>query len=104
MNDEDLARRLSQFSARPTIAEMPMALREQLLEEAVSAFECYTRTADKGPSIDSIIVRLAVVSANKVGAEGSTKSGEGDIDRMFENDIPAELKTAMNRYRRPVGI
>lgn len=104
MNDEDLARRISRFSSRPTIADMPMELREELLEEAVACFEGYTNTADPGMPADSVIVSLAVVAANRIGAEGSTKSGEGDIDRMYTEDIPADIRRILNGYRRPVGV
>ncbi len=59
----------------------------------------YTKRNEILKSFENIIVSLAVIYYNRMGAEGESSRREGGIDRNFITDIPSEIKLQLNPYR-----
>ena len=59
----------------------------------------YTKRNEVLKSFENIIVSLAVIYYNRMGAEGESSRREGGIDRNFITDIPSEIKLQLNPYR-----
>ena len=69
-----------------------------LLSRAEQSILTYTRRNVLLPELKYIAVSLALAAYNRMGAEGQKSRTEGGVSRTFEVDIPAEVKTQLNRY------
>lgn len=67
-------------------------------EQALNAVLGYTRRSQLSPPLISVVIRLAVIYYNKLGAEGETARTEGAVSRSFESGIPEDIRTILNRY------
>ena len=43
--------------------------------------------------------KLAVIAWNREGSEGESSRSEGGVSQSFIEDIPADVKSGLNRYR-----
>lgn len=69
-----------------------------LLSRAEQSVLTYTQRNVLLPELEYIAVSLALAAYNRMGAEGQQSHTEGGVNRSFEVDIPAEVKTQLNRY------
>lgn len=93
--------RLPMLRTRPQYGHLSDELCLQILREAALDFEAYTNRSDPGAEADSVILELACIKLNMLGAEGTTSASEGDISRAWDT-IPESLKLRMDRWRRPL--
>nr|DAF15069.1 MAG TPA: Head Tail Connector Protein [Caudoviricetes sp.] len=69
-----------------------------LLSDATQEVLDYTRRKEMISELETVVLRLAVVYYNRIGAEGQSGHTEGGISRTFETDIPPDLRRRLNRY------
>ena len=69
-----------------------------LLSDATQEVLDYTRRKEVISELETVVLRLAVVYYNRIGAEGQSGHTEGGISRTFETDIPPDLRRRLNRY------
>lgn len=69
-----------------------------LLSDAKQEVLDYTRRKEMISELETVVLRLAVVYYNRIGAEGQSGHTEGGISRTFETDIPPDLRRRLNRY------
>lgn len=93
--------RLASLCLRPQYAHLSDELKQQVLEDAVRDFEAYTNRADPGAEADSVIVELACIRLNMMGAEGTSSATEGGVSRAWDA-LPENLRTRMDAWRRPM--
>lgn len=93
--------RLPKLKLRPQYSHLSDDLCLQILDEARADFEAYTNRPDPGEEADSVIIELACIKLNMLGAEGSSSASEGDVSRAWDA-IPESLKLRMDRWRRPL--
>ena len=93
--------RLTRLRLRPQYSHLTDELLLAELEEAADVFEEYTNRPDPGEEADSVIVEIACIRLNMLGAEGSSSASEGDISRAWDA-LPETLRMRMDRWRRPL--
>ena len=92
--------RLASLRKRPQYAYLSDDVVEQILDEAVQDFLIYTnRKEDLGDVVDSIIIDIAAIKLNMLGAEGTSMVKEGETTRQWDS-LPETLRLRMDRYRR----
>jgi hypothetical protein len=99
----DETRRYSIIATRPHYAHLSEELLRQTLRDASSVFTEYVHCPDPGAVADTLIVDIASIRLNMMGAEGSTSASEGDISRSWE-ELPPAIRTRLNSYRRPLYL
>lgn len=76
------------------------ALLTLLLEQQTQAALTYCNLTELPPALDGVVVNMAVVAYNRMGAEGESARSEGGVSRSFwPDDLPPSLRAALNRYR-----
>lgn len=93
--------RLPLLRSRPQYAHLSDDICMAVLDEASLDFEAYTNHADPGRAADSVVVELACIKLNMLGAEGSSSASEEGISRSWDV-LPESLRIRMDRWRRPV--
>lgn len=92
--------RLFKLRARPQYNHLDDMTLLAAIDTAVSVFEDYTNRDDPGERADGVIVELACVALNRLGAEGSVSASEGGMSRTWDQ-LPETTKALMDRWRRP---
>lgn len=54
--------------------------------------------------LESVVLELAVIKYNRMGAEGESSRGEGGISQSYLDDLPADLQRRLNNYPRKVRV
>ena len=93
--------RLPSIRARPQYQHLDDSICMTMLDEASLDFEAYTNRPDPGRQADSVIVEIACIKLNMLGAEGSSSASEGDVSRSWDA-LPESLRVRMDRWRRPM--
>ncbi len=94
--------RLAQLRSRPQYGFLPDDTLEHILEEALQDFLVYTnRTEDPGDRADSVIIDIAAIKLNMLGAEGTAMVKEGETTRQWDA-LPETLRLKMDSFRRPM--
>ena len=94
--------RLASLRVRPQYSYLEDAVLEEILAEAVQDFLIYTnRKEDPGDEVDSIIVDMAAIKLNMLGAEGTSMVKEGEVTRQWDS-LPETLRLRMDRYRKAI--
>lgn len=86
---------------RPHYAHLTDELVLQVLEESSQAFEDYCNRPDPGTAADSVIVEMACIRLNMLGAEGSSSASEGGVSRTWDT-MPETLRARLDAFRRPM--
>lgn len=94
--------RLAQLRARPQYVQLSDDLLETKLEEALQDFLVYTnRTKDPGEEVDSLIIEMAAIKLNMLGAEGSSSMSEQGMSRTWDS-LPISLRALLDNKRKAV--
>lgn len=72
----------------------------QLLEDAEQAILDYTNRSDILPVMEPLQRELALIYYNRIGLEGISSQSQGGISIQVADDIPKEIKSRLNRYRK----
>lgn len=72
----------------------------QLLEDAESSILDYTNRSDMLPAMEPLQRELALIYYNRIGLEGIASQSQGGISIQVADDIPKEIKSRLNRYRK----
>ena len=72
----------------------------QLLEDAEQAILDYTNRIDMLPIMEPLQRELALIYYNRIGLEGIASQSQGGISIQASDDIPKEIKSRLNRYRK----
>ena len=72
----------------------------QLLEDAEQAILDYTNRSDMLPAMEPLQRELALIYYNRIGLEGVASQSQGGISIQVADDIPKEIKSRLNRYRK----
>lgn len=72
----------------------------QLLEDAEQAILDYTNRSDMLPAMEPLQRELALIYYNRIGLEGIASQSQGGISIQVADDIPKEIKSRLNRYRK----
>lgn len=68
-------------------------------KQAISFVEMYTnRQLDY--ELEIIACRIAVLNLNRIGTEGLASQSYSGITEAYLNDLPADIKSALNRKRK----
>ena len=102
---EDLHRLFERFQRRfgETVKAEDRTFVCQALEDAEETVLDFIGR-DKLPArLDSVVVELAVIAYNKLGAEGASSRSEGGISISFD-DLPPDIRKRLDNYPRKVGV
>lgn len=93
--------RLAQLSVRPQYAEITDTMKLTAVQEAEQMMSLYLNRDDPGEPVDAVVVEMACIRLNRLGAEGSSTVKEGDVMRAWEL-MPDSIKALLDAYRRPM--
>lgn len=77
-------------------------LNKLLTKSQNTVFEyCNNTFVDGTPQgVEDLIVELAIIRYNKLGSEGLQSESYSGISQTFNQDIPQDIKSELNKYRR----
>ena len=81
-------------------AEGRDALLADLVAGAEEEFCAYCRRDDVPAAAEDVIVRIALIQYNRIGAEGAASQSYGGTSESWEADYPPPLLRAMQRWRK----
>ncbi|MBE6524482.1 MAG: hypothetical protein E7Z65_06395 [Thermoplasmata archaeon] len=94
--------RFAQLRNRPQYEFLKDDVLETMLAEALQDFLLYTnRKEDPGERADSVIIDMAAIKLNMLGAEGSSMVKEGEVTRQWDS-LPESLRMKLDAFRRPM--
>lgn len=81
-------------------------LLNQFLEDAEADILDYTNRNVLLPKMEGLQRELAIIYYNRLGSEGESSRSEGGISVSYITDIPENIKSRLNSFRRlkAVGI
>lgn len=56
------------------------------------------------PRLQSVVVELAKIAYNRMGAEGESSRSEGGASFSFIDDLPEPYRSRLKNYPRKVGV
>ena len=71
-----------------------------LLEDAEAEILDYTNRTELLPKMEGLQRELAIVYYNRMGSEGEASRSEGGVSVSYITDIPSNIKSRLNSYRR----
>lgn len=60
----------------------------------------YTNQTEILPSMEYIVDELVILRYNKLGSEGLQSESYSGISQTFNQDIPSDIKSQLNQFRR----
>ena len=80
------------------------ALLNVLIVKATDVVLNYTRRQELFPVLENIVVDIALIAYNRMGAEGEQSRGEGSVSRTFYElgeDLPKSILIQLDRHTLP---
>ena len=75
-------------------------LLDQILEDSENEILDYTNRTELLPKMEGLQRELAIIYYNRQGNEGESSRSEGAISVSYSTEIPENIKSRLNAYRR----
>lgn len=72
----------------------------ELLEGAEQSVKSYCRRSTLPPEADTLIVKIAVIDYNRIGAEGMQGQNISGVSESWADGYPADIRGELLQYRR----
>lgn len=71
-----------------------------LISNAKQKILTYTNQTEILPSMEYIVDELVILRYNKLGSEGLQSESFSGVSQTFNQDIPQDIKSQLNQFRR----
>ncbi|WP_051931538.1 phage head-tail connector protein [Clostridium sp. KNHs214] len=71
-----------------------------LISNAKQKILSYTNQTEILPQMQYLVDELVILRYNKLGSEGLQSESYSGISQTFNQDIPADIKSQLNQFRR----
>lgn len=75
-----------------------------LLETAKDTILDYIGRDELPSRLETVVVHLAVILYNQMGAEGEASRSQGGVSQTFLNDLPPAMLRRLKQYPRKVRV
>lgn len=75
-----------------------------LLETAEDTILDYIGRDELPSRLETVVVHLAVILYNQMGAEGEASRSQGGVSQTFLNDLPPAMLRRLKQYPRKVRV